>query len=136
MINKLEIEFINKRLDIQLMLYLSQKPIKILENISRLCNHCFFLKGGNLINMIYSFLQHTSDLELQKVYLSLTERTFIPYIEILRNWVCTGYLDDCYEEFMIVSNPLFTKENIGEYYNELYWEKKFSLNKLNVSIII
>lgn len=132
MINKLESEFINDSLDIQQMWYLLQKPIKVLENISRLCYNCFFVKGGNLISVIYKFLQNTSDIELQKVYLCLIEKTFIPYMEILKNWVCSGYLDDNYEEFMVATNQMFLKENIGEHYNELYWEKKYSLNNTNV----
>jgi hypothetical protein len=53
-------------------------------------------------------------------------------MEILKNWVCSGYLDDNYEEFMVCSNQMFLKENIGEHYNELYWEKKYTLNNTNV----
>lgn len=134
MVNNLEVEYLNNKLDIQHLWYLIQKPLKVLESISRLCNNCFFLKGGNLINCIYDFLQSTSDIELQQIYLNLLERSFIPYMEMLKNWICLGYLDDYFDEFMVCSDPLFTKENIGEYYNEMYWEKKFSLNESNVSL--
>lgn len=133
MVNNLEIEYLNNKLDIQNLWYLIQKPLKVLESISRMCNNCFFFKGGNLINCIYDFLQSTSDIELQQIYLNLLERSFIPYMEMLKNWICLGYLDDYFNEFMVSTDPLFTKENIGEYYNEMYWEKKFSLNENNVS---
>ena len=136
MINKLEVELMNDNLDMQQLWFFCQKPIKILENISRLCSNCYMLKGGNLINTIYNFLQNTSDFELQKVYLNLIEKAFIPYMEMLKNWVCSGYLEDCYDEFMVSSNKLFTKENIGVYYNELYWDKKYFLNKINVSLFL
>lgn len=136
LINDLEGEYISGKIDIQKLFYVCQKPLKIIENLFKLCSGCYYLKGGNLINMIYSFYMNTSDDELKRMYKTLLEKAFAPFMEMLRNWLCSGYLDDCYEEFLVLSCPLFTKENIGAYYNELYWDKKYSLNDQNVPIFI
>ena len=136
MINDFEVEYFSGSLDIQHMWYLCQKPLKMLENIYKLTKNSYFIKGGNLINVIYSFYKNTADEELKQVYKNLLEKTFSPYIDMLINWLCSGYLDDIFNEFMVSINPFFKKENLDENYNELYWEKKYSLNEINIPIFL
>jgi gamma-tubulin complex component 2 len=131
-INQLEAEFLNDNLDIQKLWYLSQPSLKILENLQKLCYQASLVKGGSLLNIIYSFLQNTTDLELKKLYKFLLDKSIEPYFEMMKFWTCRGLLDDKFEEFMILSNKNFTIENLGEYYHDLFWEKKFILNEINI----
>lgn len=85
-----------------------------------------------MINVIYSFYQNTSDTDLKRIYLTLLERTFVPFINMIKLWTCSGVIDDAFDEFMIQMNQQYTEENLGEYYHELYWDKKFFQNKINV----
>lgn len=144
MINEIESDYFynnsnkssNNNVDIQRLWYLCQKPLKILESLKILTSKCMFLKGGHLINEIYNFYKKTSDIELQELFQTLLEKAFCPYMLLLKNWVCYGELDDCFNEFMVYSNIDFTYEYLGEYYNELYWNKKYNLNDLNVIYFI
>lgn len=131
-INQLEAEFNNDNLDIQKLWYLSQPSLKILENLQKLCYQASLVKGGALLNIIYSFFQNTTDSELKKLYKFLLDKSVEPYCETLKLWTCRGLLDDKFEEFMVLSNKNFTKENLKDYYYDLFWDKKFILNSVNI----
>jgi len=131
-INQLEIEFNIDNLDIQKLWYLSQPSLRLLENLQRLCYQASLIKGGNLLNVIYGFYQNTTDTELKGMYKLLLDKAFEPYLVRIRLWVCKGLLEDKYDDFMIVSNSEYSKENLAEHYLDFYWDKKFLLNKENV----
>ena len=42
------------------------------------------------------------------------------------------YLKDKFDDFMIITNSEYSKENLSEHYLDFYWEKKFVLNKDNI----
>ena len=77
-------------------------------------------------------MQNTTDTQLKALYKSLLSKSFAPYLNMIKLWICNGYLDDNYEEFMVLTTKQFTQENLGEYYYELFWEKKFVLSQKNV----
>jgi len=131
-VNQLEVEFTNGNLDIQKLWYLSQPSIKMLKNLQKLCVQSSLIKGGSFLNIIYNFLQNTTDAELKKMYKFLLDKSIEPYYDILKEWTCRGILNDEYEEFMVTSDKHFSKENIGVYYYDLFWDKKFILNSKNI----
>jgi len=135
-INQLEIEYFSDNLDIQKLWYLSQSSLKILENLQKLCFQSTLVKGGALINIIYGFLQGNTDSELEKLYKFLLEKSMQKYLNILKQWVCKGLLIDNFQEFMVMLNDNFNKENMGEYYYDLFWEKKFILSRTNTPIFL
>jgi gamma-tubulin complex component 2 len=135
-INQLEIEHFSDNLDIQKLWYLSQSSLKTLENLQKLCFQSTLVKGGALLNIIYGFLQGNTDAELEKLYKFLLEKSLQKYLNIMKLWVCKGLLIDNFEEFMVVQNDGFTKENMGEYYFDLFWEKKFISSKTNTPIFL
>lgn len=135
-INQLEIEYFADNLDIQKLWYLSQSSLKILENLQKLCFQSTLVKGGALLNIIYGFLQGNTDSELEKLYKFLLEKSLQKYLNMMKLWVCKGLLIDNFEEFMVVLSDGFTKENMGEYYYDLFWEKKFILSKTNTPIFL
>ena len=135
-INQLEIEYQTENLDIQKLWYLTQSSLKILENLQKLCYQSTLVKGGALLNIIYSFLQGTTDLELKKLYKFLLEKSLQKYLIILKQWVCKGLLIDHFQEFMVVLNDNYTMEIMGDYYYDLFWEKKFILNRSNIPLFL
>merc|ERR1711957_1074978 len=74
-VNQLEIDYISDNLDIQKLWYVCQSSLNILDYLQKLCFHTTFVKGGALINIIYDFLQGNTDLELEKMYKFLLERS-------------------------------------------------------------
>jgi gamma-tubulin complex component 2 len=131
-INQLEAEFQADNLDIQKLWYLCQPSIKLLENLQKLCYQASLIKGGSLINIIYIYFQNTTDSELKKLYKFLLDKSIQPYFEMLKLWVCKGFFNDNFNEFMVISNQNYTKDTLGEYYYDLFWEKKFIINKENI----
>lgn len=135
-VNQLEIDYISDNLDIQKLWYVCQSSLKILDYLQKLCSQTTFVKGGALINIIYDFLQGNTDLELEKMYKFLLEKSMKKYMNVMKQWVCKGMLIDNFEEFMVNQNKNFKKEKIGEYYYDLFWDKKFILNKINTPIFL
>jgi gamma-tubulin complex component 2 len=131
-INQLEAEYQANNLDIQKLWYLCQPSIKILENVQKLCYQASLIKGGGLINIVYTFLQNTTDAELKKLYKFILDKSIQPYFNMMKLWVCKGFLNDNFNEFMVISNPNYNIELLSDYYYELFWDKKFIVNKENI----
>jgi gamma-tubulin complex component 2 len=124
----------NPPLNLQNIWWLCQPCLKLLENLHKLCLKCINVKGGALINIVYSFYLHETDNQLKKMYKFLLEKSFVPFFNMLKLWVCYGFFENEHEfqEFMICSSKDYSKDKINEYYLDLFWEMKFKLNELNV----
>lgn len=124
----------NPPLNLQNIWWLCQPCLKLLENLHKLCLKCTNVKGGALINIVYSFYIHETDNQLKKMYKFLLEKSFVPFFNMLKLWVCYGFFENEHEfqEFMICSSKDYSKDKINEYYLDLFWEMKFKLNELNV----
>ena len=92
------------------------------------------IKGGALINIIYSVYLHETDYQMKKMYKYLLDRSFVPYFDMLKLWTCHGYLENEHEfqEFMIMSPKDYNKENVKQSYLDLFWEMKFKLSHLHI----
>ena len=124
----------NPNLNLQQLWWLCQPSLKLLENLHELCQKCSMIKGGALINIIYSVYLHETDNQMKKMYKFLLDRSFVPYFDMLKLWTCHGYLENEHEfqEFMIMCYKDYNKENVKESYLDLFWEMKFKLNNLHV----
>jgi gamma-tubulin complex component 2 len=130
-VNQLEAEYNTDNLDIQKLWYLCQPSLKVLDNLNKLTYQASLVKGGALLNILYSFLQNTTDSELKKLFKVLLDKAIEPYFEMLKLWVCKGFLNDRFGEFMVLWNKNYTVEILGEYYYDLFWEKKFVMSNNN-----
>ena len=124
----------NPNLNLQQLWWLCQPSLKLLENLHELCQKCSMIKGGALINIIYSVYLHETDNQMKKMYKFLLDRSFVPYFDMLKLWTCHGYLENEHEfqEFMIMCYKDYNKENVKQSYLDLFWEMKFKLNNLHV----
>jgi gamma-tubulin complex component 2 len=130
-VNQLEAEYHTNNLDIQKLWYLCQPSLKVLENLQKLTYQASLIKGGALLNILYSFLQNTTDSELKKLFRCLLDKAIEPYFEMLKLWVCKGFLNDQFDEFMVLSNKNYSIEILGDYFHDLFWEKKFIISNNN-----
>lgn len=121
-------------LNLQQLWWLCQPCLKLLENLHKLCQKCSMIKGGALINIIYSSYLHETDAQMKKMYKFLLDKSFVPYFEMLKLWVCRGFLENEHEfqEFMIFSPKDYKKNTLNEHYLDLFWEMKFKLNPIHV----
>lgn len=121
-------------LNLQQLWWLCQPCLKLLENLHKLCQNCSMVKGGALINIIYSSYLHETDTQMKKMYKFLLNKGFAPFFDMLKLWVCFGSLDKehDFQEFMIWSPKDFTLEITKDYYLDLFWELKFKLNQIHV----
>ena len=106
---------------------------KIICVITRLCYQSNLVTGGALINVIYSFMQNTTDIELRKLYKLLIDKAFKHLMITMKNWVCKGMLEDPFFEFFVYKNKDYNVENLKELYYDFYWDKKFIIEKKNVN---
>jgi gamma-tubulin complex component 2 len=83
--------------------------------------------GGSLLTILSERmnLMGGSD-KTRDVYSHLLKDSAKPYFEILREWVCEGYLDDQFGEFMIQEKSI-PKERLLDDYNDTYWEQRYTL---------
>jgi gamma-tubulin complex component 2 len=130
-VNQLEAEYNSENMDIQKLWYLCQPSLKVLENLQKLTYQASLVKGGALLNILYSFLQNTTDAELKKLFKCLLDKAIEPYFEMLKLWVCKGFLNDRFGEFMVLSNKNYTNEILGDFFYDLFWEKKFIISNNN-----
>ena len=133
-VNQIEEYKIYSNINLQQLWWICQPSLKLLECIYILCQKCFMVKGGALINIIYSFFIHENDSKIKSIYKFLLSKSFNPFFDMLNLWICHGYLENehNYQEFMIFSPKSFIQEKLGEYYQDLFWEIKFILSKENI----
>ena len=124
----------NKYLELQQLFWLCQPSLKMLECLYKLCQKCFMIKGGALLNIIYSAYLHENDSQIKHIYKYLLNKSFMPFFDMIKLWVCHGILENehDYQEFMIFSPKSYIKEKLNDYYHDLFWETKFILNSINV----
>lgn len=95
-------------------------------------------KGGALINAVYSVREHfRGDARAWKLCDSLVQKATVPYMKMLRQWVCEGDLShDIYGEFMVEEKEEITKEDlIMDYLNE-YWEQKYAFRPSMIPVFL
>ena len=79
-VNKLE-EYKNNNnfFSLQQLLWLCQPSLKLLECLHNLCQKCFMIKGGALLNIIYSAFLNENDSQIKSIYKYLLNKSFLPF---------------------------------------------------------
>ena len=133
-INQLEEHKKNSNINLQQLWWVCQPSIKLLECLHKLCQKCFMIKGGALLNIIYSAFLHENDTQIKSIYKYLLNKSFLPFFDMVKLWVCHGFLENehDYQEFMIFSPKSYIKEKLNDYYHDLFWETKFILSDVNI----
>ena len=125
-------------INLQQLWWVCQPSIKLLECLHKLCQKCFMVKGGALLNLIYSVYLHENDVQIKSIYKYLLNKSFNPFFNMIKLWVCHGFLENehDYQEFMIFSPKSYIKEKLNDYYHDLFWETKFILSNINVPVFL
>ena len=125
-------------INLQQLWWVCQPSIKLLECLHKLCQKCFMVKGGALLNLIYSVYLHENDVQIKSIYKYLLKKSFNPFFNMIKLWVCHGFLENehDYQEFMIFSPKSYIKEKLNDYYHDLFWETKFILSNINVPVFL
>jgi len=125
-------------INLQQLWWVCQPSIKLLECLHKLCQKCFMVKGGALLNLVYSVYLHENDVQIKSIYKYLLNKSFIPFFNMIKLWVCHGFLENehDYQEFMIFSPKSYIKEKLNDYYHDLFWETKFILSNINVPVFL
>ena len=124
----------NSNINLQQLWWVCQPSIKLLECLHKLCQKCFMIKGGALLNIIYSSYLHENDTQIKTIYKYLLNKSFIPFFDMIKLWICHGFLENehDFQEFMIFSPKSYIKEKLNDYYHDLFWETKFILSENNI----
>ena len=77
---------------------------------------------------------HENDTQIKSIYKYLLNKSFLPFFDMIKLWVCHGFLENehDYQEFMIFSPISYIKEKLDDYYHDLFWETKFILSNINI----
>ena len=128
----------NSNINLQQLWWVCQPSIKLLECLHKLCQKCFMIKGGALLNIIYSSYLHENDTQIKNIYKYLLNKSFIPFFDMIKLWICHGFLENehDFQEFMIFSPKSYIKEKLNDYYHDLFWETKFILSENNIPIFL
>ncbi len=59
------------------------------------------------------------------IWAFLTDKAFVPYIEMLSKWIYQGIVDDQFDEFLVLERKDVNRENISKEYNDNYWDLRF-----------
>ena len=124
----------NSNINLQQLWWVCQPSIKLLECLHKLCQKCFMIKGGALLNIIYSSYLNENDTQIKTIYKYLLNKSFIPFFDMIKLWICHGFLENehDFQEFMIFSPKSYIKEKLNDYYHDLFWETKFILSENNI----
>ena len=133
-VNQLEEHKKNSNINLQQLWWICQPSIKLLECLHNLCLKCSMIKGGALLNIIYSSFLHENDTQIKSIFKYLLNKSFTPFFDMMKLWVCHGFLENehDYQEFMIFSPKSYIKEKLNDYYHDLFWETKFILSEINI----
>ncbi|KIJ60788.1 hypothetical protein HYDPIDRAFT_160465 [Hydnomerulius pinastri MD-312] len=86
------------------------------------------VKGGEVLTVIYERMQSMSgDPTARKVYGTLMGAAGAPYVEMLREWITTGRLQDPYEELCVKESKFISKGILEIDYTDEYWERRYTL---------
>ena len=121
-------------MNLQQLWWVVQPSMKLLECLHKLCKKCFMIKGGALLNIIYSAYLHENDTQIKSMYKFLLKKSFSSFFDMLKLWVCHGILENehDYQEFMIFSPKSYIKEKLKDYFHDLFWENKYTLSQINI----
>lgn len=127
MVNQLDGEFQKAELTLQKLWFYIQPTVKVMEALHRLVVDTAGLKGGELISKVYELLKSTSDKQIVDIYYYILSKAFVPFAQMLSQWIYYGHIDDLFAEFFIEENTQVKRDNISKDFKENYWDQRFKL---------
>ncbi|KAI5063621.1 hypothetical protein GOP47_0022168 [Adiantum capillus-veneris] len=88
----------------RLMVWLAE-PLVRMRLLAVLVDGCKSLRGGAMAGAIHMHAQHGAPI-VRSIMARLLIRVCSPLFEMVRRWVLEGELDDLYEEFFVVGQPV------------------------------
>lgn len=88
----------------RLMVWLAE-PLVRMRLLAVLVDDCKSLRGGAMAGAIHMHAQHGAPM-VRSIMARLLIRVCSPLFEMVRRWVLEGELDDLYEEFFVVGQPV------------------------------
>jgi gamma-tubulin complex component 2 len=127
--NQLDNEMLKGELNLQKLWFYIQPSLHVMESLVKLATTAEKekAKGGALLSIIHKLMKSSTDVQTQQVYAFLLNKSFVPYCDMLNQWIYHGTIDDVYEEFLIKERKDIVKENINKEFKDNYWEKRFVL---------
>ncbi|KAJ7581207.1 gamma-tubulin complex, DGRIP84/SPC97 component [Mycena floridula] len=86
------------------------------------------VKGGEVLAIIYDRMQHMSgDPTANTLYGTLLKDAGKPYVDMVKQWISTGTLNDVYEELMVKESKFINRGILEMDYTDEYWERRYTL---------
>jgi gamma-tubulin complex component 2 len=86
------------------------------------------VKGGEVLAIIYNRMQNMSgDPTASAIYGTLLKAAGKPYVDMIRDWVTTGKLEDPYEEFLVKESKFINRGILEIDYTDEYWERRYTV---------
>ncbi|KAG5672653.1 hypothetical protein PVAND_002766 [Polypedilum vanderplanki] len=127
-IAQLESIHLRGELNLHKLLFYLRPIITTMETITRTCGKLQEqnLRGGNVLTNLHDSISlFSGDKNSQQILIHLTQKAAEPYMEILRQWIFNGIIQDPRGEFFVEDSenkqPMDKNEN---YFNE-FWEKRY-----------
>lgn len=130
---QLESEHLRGSLSLQKLLYFLSPIMHLMSVLAETITDIekYDLRGAKVLTLLYDKIStHSGDEQSQQILISLTEKTAIPYIDILELWILKGVIIDPHEEFMIADSEIIRREEIEvNQYSASYWEKRYKIRR-------
>ncbi|KAG0687961.1 hypothetical protein C6P40_001575 [Pichia californica] len=99
----------------------------ILDEVSLDSQNSKYVKGGVVLNMIYSHMESfKGDVRFHNLINDVYEFVCPDYINILNEWLQYGKISDPFEEFFIVDS---TSESKPSTYDSYHWMNKYAIKR-------
>ncbi|KAF9451553.1 gamma-tubulin complex component 2 [Macrolepiota fuliginosa MF-IS2] len=86
------------------------------------------VKGGEVLAIIHDRMQNMSgDPTASTIYGTLLKAAGKPYVDMVKDWVMTGNLEDPYEELLVKESKFINRGILEMDYTDEYWERRYTL---------
>lgn len=137
LVAQLEHQLRNRQLTALRAWYYIQPSMRTMTQLYKLCSSgAQGVTGGAMINTIYRSLEQAGDTQTRTLYQYLMSEACVPYFHMLENWIYGGLVDDPYIEFQIKSREDLTKEDLGEQFNDTYWDERYTVVKEKLPVFL
>lgn len=136
-ITQLEKEHSKNVLNLHKLLYLIRPNAQKLHILSDLVGKITKsdLKSGSILSILYDEITlQTGDPMAQQMLIEITERTSMPYIEMLERWILKGVIIDPYNQFFITDNGGYELAGSHDHLIHMkhfdtarYWENQYTI---------
>ncbi len=87
-------------------------------------------KGGEVLAIINDRMQNMSgDPTARTIYQTLLKAAGKPYVDMIKDWVTTGKLEDPYEELLVKESKFINHGILEMDYTDEYWERRYTVRE-------